>query len=79
MQLPPVHSPIWTNLVTGKSQPPLKFLAAKIMLGRLIRKTTADPSAQTIQECTEKIYDLYTNNLEFPQVKQDIELHLHSY
>lgn len=73
MQLPPQYHPIWTNLVTGKIQHPLNFLAAKILLGRLIKKTELDPSAETIRSCCDQIRDIYEKHLGLPNVSRDLE------
>jgi hypothetical protein len=73
MSLPPAYHPVWANLVTGKLQHPLKFLAAKIMLGRLIRRTAIDPSPETIQDCCLQIRDIYERHLGLPTVTEDLE------
>jgi hypothetical protein len=73
MSLPPAYHPVWANLVTGKIQQPLKFLAAKIMLGRLIRKTETDPSPDNIRNCCERIREIYERHLGLPSVTQDLE------
>jgi hypothetical protein len=73
MSLPAAYHPVWANLVTGKLQHPLKFLAAKIMLGRLIRKTETDPSPENIRNCCEQIREIYERHLGLPSVTQDLE------
>lgn len=73
MSLPPAHHPVWRNLVTGKIQHPLKFMAAKILLGRLIRKTETDPSPDNIRNCCEQIRGIYEKHLHLPSVTQDLE------
>jgi len=73
MSLPPVYHPVWANLVTGKIQHPLKFLAAKIMLGRLIRKTETDSSPENIRNCCEQIREIYERHLGLPTVTEDLE------
>lgn len=73
MSLPPAYHPVWANLVTGKIQHPLKFLAAKIMLGRLIRRTENDPSPENIRNCCEQIRGIYEKNQGLPHVTHDLE------
>lgn len=74
MRLPSKNDRIWIEIVTGKKICQLKFLAAKILLGRLTRSVQEDSSPENIMASIEQIYTIYENNINMPSVKDDINV-----
>lgn len=72
MDMPDKDDPIWEDLVTGKKACPLRFLAAKILLGRLTRSVAGDRSPENIQASAEALHDMFANNLATPSAKADL-------
>ncbi len=71
MHVPPADDPKWAEIVSGKKNYPLKFLAAKIMLGRLVRTVKADPNA-CIAAASE-LHALYVSNSCIQSAKDDLK------
>jgi len=55
--VPPITHTKWEEIVTGKIQCNFKFLAAKILMGRILVSIQNDPSMKNTDKC---IYDIYT-------------------
>jgi hypothetical protein len=72
MDVPSAENVIWSNIVTGKVKYPLEFLAAKIMLGRLMLRVKNDPSEKMTAKCSQELYNLYAQNSELPCVQRDL-------
>ncbi len=70
MSVPAKTNPKWSAVVTGKQTYALKFLAAKIMLGRLIRSAN---SPQAISAAVDELHALYTQNIAVPSAKEDMK------
>jgi hypothetical protein len=73
MDVPSKTSKVWEDLVTGRKVCPLKFLAAKILLGRLTRAVVADSSPENIRTCANQVHAIYANNLNMPSVQDDLK------
>jgi len=73
MDLPSKSNKTWQDIVTGKKTFQLKFLAAKILLGRLTRTVKEDPSPNTIGNSVDQIYALFSSNLNMPSVQDDLK------
>lgn len=73
MSLPGKNSKEWTDIVTGKKTYALKFLAAKILLGRLVRSASENPSPDNIKACIDQLYDVFSKNAHIPSVQEDIK------
>ena len=73
MDLPSKSNKTWQDIVTGKKTFQLKFLAAKILLGRLTRNVKEDPSPNTISNSVDQIYALLSSNLNMPSVQDDLK------
>jgi uncharacterized transporter YbjL len=73
MDVPSKSSRVWEDLVTGKKVCQLKFLAAKILLGRLTRSAVADPSSENIKTCAAQVYAIFANNVNMPSVQDDLK------
>ena len=73
MSIPAKNHPKWTEIVTGKKTYELKFLAVKIMLGRVIRSVSADNSPANIQNAVDHLYSIYEKNESNPAVKEDLK------
>lgn len=73
MNVPPSTDARWEEIVTGQKTYTLKFLAAKILLGRLRRKIQADgPSANT-SEAVKELHALFTKNKDNASAKEDLK------
>lgn len=74
MDVPEKNDPIWEALVTGKKTCSLRFLAAKILLGRLVRSVAADRSPENIRASAESLQAMFANNLHTPSAKDDLRV-----
>ena len=72
MDVPSMSRPQWTDLVTGKKTYQLKFLAAKILLGRLVHSVKDNPTPVNIKTCIEQVYNVYAKNAGSPSVQEDL-------
>lgn len=73
MNIPPKSKSEWKDIVTGKKTYTLKFLAAKILLGRLVRTVSADPSAPNVNDAVNQLHALFEKNANAPSVADDIK------
>lgn len=73
MNVPPKNNPRWNDVVSGKKTYNLKFLAAKILLGRVVRTVSADPSAANIRDAVEQLHTIYVKNEAIPSVQDDLK------
>ena len=73
MSLPDKSRKEWSDIVTGKKTFTLKFLAAKILLGRLTRSVSEDPSAGNIKASIDQLYDVFAKNVHIPSVQEDLK------
>ncbi len=73
MNVPDKTNPKWAEIVTGKKNYPLKFLAAKIMLSRIMRTTGANPTPENISASVNELYSLYSANINVPSAQTDIQ------
>lgn len=74
MDVPNKTSHVWEDLVTGKKVCSLKFLAAKILLGRLTRSVVADSSPENVRTCAAQVHAIYANNVNMPSVQDDLKI-----
>ena len=73
MDVPPKTKPQWADIVTGKKVYELKFLAAKILLGRLVRTTAASPTPANVREAVDQLHTLFEKNSAAPTVQTDLK------
>lgn len=73
MDVPSKSNQAWKDIVTGKKTFQLKFLAAKILLGRLTRSVKEDPSPENINASVDQIYAIFANNVNMPSVQDDLK------
>ena len=73
MDVPSKSNKAWQDIVTGKKTFQLKFLAAKILLGRLTRIVKDDPSPSTISNSVDQLYAIFSNNMNMPSVQDDLK------
>jgi hypothetical protein len=73
MALPRVSHPIWNDLVTGRREIPLEFLAAKMLIARLRLVMYADPQPATALRCANELHALYAENAELPSARRDLK------
>ena len=63
----------WQDIITGKKTFELKFLAAKIMLGRLVRGVHDNPTPQNIASSIDQLYNLFVQNANSQTVQDDVK------
>ncbi len=73
MNVPPKNHARWADIVTGKKAYDLKFLAAKIMLGRVVRNVSAAPTPENIREAVDQLHAIYEKNASSPSVQEDLQ------
>ena len=73
MGVPPKSNPRWAEIVTGKKTYTLKFLAAKILLGRLVRSVSADNSAANVSKAVDELHAIFTKNADSASAKEDLQ------
>lgn len=73
MNIPPKTKPQWTEIVTGKKTYDLKFLAAKILIGRVIRTVSSDPSPANIRDGVDQLHALFEKNTNAPSAQIDLK------
>ncbi len=73
MNVPPKNHARWADIVTGKKAYELKFLAAKIMLGRVVRNVSAAPTPENIREAVDQLHAIYEKNASSPSVQEDLQ------
>ncbi len=73
MSVPPRDNPKWEEIITGKKTYTLKFLAAKILLGRLTRTVKADSAPANVSAAVDELHALYTKNAATQSAKDDLK------
>lgn len=73
MEVPGVTDPLWVMLVTRERVCELRFLAARILLGRLLRCVSEDDSPENVQQCAAQIHAIFANNVNAPSVQDDLK------
>jgi hypothetical protein len=73
MTLPQPSHPIWSDLVTGRRDIPLEFLAAKMLIVRLRMVMHGDARPATELRCAMELYRLYAENAGLPSARRDLE------
>ena len=73
MEVPSKSHEGWQDIVTGKKTFELRFLAAKIMLGRLVRGVHDNPTPQNIDLSIDLLYNLFAQNSNSITVQADIK------
>lgn len=71
MSVPPKTNAAWADIVSGKKTVTLKFLAAKIMISRLVRNVQGDASKLTA--AVDELHALYTKNAATPSAQDDLK------
>jgi len=71
MDIPPATSLVWRDLITGKRHLELKFLAAKVMMGRLMPLAARAP--ESLPQCASELRELLAKNAHLPSVQGDLK------
>lgn len=61
------NDPRWRDVATGRISRPWNTLAMKIMMTRILRETSADPSTTNIAKCSDEIYAFFEKNHKIAQ------------
>ena len=72
MRIPDTSHTTWSELVTGNTRYELNFVAAKIMLGRIMQAVKDDPAPEHVAACIEEIRTLFSQNSDNPVVQEDL-------
>lgn len=73
MDVPIKSNKIWIDVVTGKKSYELKFLAAKILLGRVINSIQKNPSEENISAAIDQLRNIYKKNTDITAVQEDLK------
>ncbi len=73
MVQPEASNPIWSDLVSGRRDIPLDFLAARMLIARLRLVLHADGRPATQARCATELYNLYFENAGLPSARRDLE------
>lgn len=73
MEVPDMDQEIWRDIVTGRTKCPLKFLATKILLGRLTRSVKENRSPENIVANARQLHNLFLQNAYVPSVQEDLK------
>lgn len=73
MDVPSKSHKAWVDIVTGKKLYPLRFFAAKILLGRVIRSVSEHPTPENINAGIEQLRKIYVKNISIPSVQKDLK------
>lgn len=73
MNVPPKTQKQWSDIVTGRKTYELKFLAAKILLGRVVRSLGSSPAPEAVKDAVEQLHAIYTKNESSPSVQDDLK------
>lgn len=73
MDVPAKSHKTWADVVTGKKNYELKFLAAKILLGRVVRSVEKNPSAENINAAIDQLRNVYVKNADIAAVQDDLK------
>jgi hypothetical protein len=71
MQIPESSHPAWQKLVTGELKVDISFMAARLLLMRII--SSIDNNRDQINKGIADIRNLYVMNIDLPNVQKDIE------
>lgn len=73
MNIPPKTKAQWKDIVTGKKTYTFSFLATKILLGRVVRNVSANPTPQNIQDGIDQLHSLFEKNSAIPAIQEDLK------
>lgn len=73
MDVPSKSHKAWQEIVTEKKTFQLKFLATKILLGRLVRSVKDDPSSANVARCVDDLHAIFLTNSKMPSVQEDLQ------
>ena len=73
MNVPAKSQKQWADIVTGRKTYELKFLAAKIMLGRLVRSVGPTGSPESIRDHVVQLPAVYEKSAASPSVQADLK------
>jgi hypothetical protein len=65
-------SPVWLDIVTGRREVQLEFVAAKMLAMRLRKVLQTDSTAATGARCAMELQRLYAENAEVASARRDL-------
>ena len=74
MSVPPKSNPRWADVVTGRKTYTLKFLAANILLGRVVRTISAAPTPENVRDAVDQLFAIYEKDASSPSAQEDIKI-----
>lgn len=72
MDVPPKTSPIWTDIVTRKTNIEFEFLPTRILQGNIARILAKDPTPSAIKKCSGDLWEMFKENTNLPKVQNDL-------
>ena len=72
MTIPSSSNPKWAKLISGEIKPVFKFLAIKLLLGRLNRRYNQDQSPATMNSCIAELIAFFKKNAHLPVANNDL-------
>lgn len=71
MNAPPISHPRWAEILQGKRAAELKFLGAKLTLGRLKASVASNPAS--LPTATTELRDFFAKLEHLPNVQADLQ------
>ena len=71
MKVPDANDAVWRSLFSGNMHKDLKFLAAKVLLGRLVPLVQREPAQ--LQGSIAEVRALLLQNAHLPSVQHDLQ------
>ena len=72
MDVPGADRQEWKDVVTCRVRHNFEFLAAKILMGRIILQLQDDASPDTIAKQASALRELFAKNIQLPLVQRDV-------
>ncbi len=74
MDLPDKSHPVWRMLINNQNEYAFKFLATKIILGRLALQYKYSPTESMMAKAVEELQTFFERNKRSPYVKADLKM-----
>lgn len=73
-KIPSVTDPVWRNIVLGKTEYSLEFVAVRIFLGHTMIKVQHSSSPEAMAaKAAKELWQLYDKNIALSSVQRDLE------
>jgi len=72
MVIPEASSNVWSDIVSGRIKHQFKFMATRVILGRIVPHVQRDPA--TTLKCATELRELLASNAHLPSAQHDLQL-----